>query len=50
VAEFTLAGVQRALVSPGLHVGRERIARDIEQAPVQAVVTQPAPIGRGPSV
>ena len=46
--EFALAGVQRALVSPGLRVGRERIARDIEQAPVQAVVTAPAPIGHIP--
>ena len=47
--EFALTGVQRALVSPGLRVGRERIARDIEQAPVQAVATAPAPIGQIPS-
>ena len=41
VVEFTLAGVQRALVSPGLRVGRERVARDIKDAPVQAIGTAP---------
>jgi hypothetical protein len=35
-------------VSPGLRVGRERVIRDIEEAPVQAVVTAPTPIGHTP--
>jgi osmoprotectant transport system permease protein len=42
VVEFGLAAVQRLVVSPGLRVGRERIARDIKDAPVQAVGTTPA--------
>jgi osmoprotectant transport system permease protein len=48
VFELALAGVQRAVVSPGLRVGRERIARDIKDAPVQAVATTPVPIGQTP--
>jgi|SRR5215210_4940653 len=48
VFELVLASVQRALVSPGLRVGRERIARDIKDAPVQAVPTPPVPIGQAP--
>jgi osmoprotectant transport system permease protein len=48
LVEFMLAGVQRAIVSPGLRVGRERVIRDIEEAPVQAVVTAPTPIGHTP--
>jgi osmoprotectant transport system permease protein len=42
VFEFALAAVQRLVVSPGLRVGRERIARDIKDAPVQAVGATPA--------
>jgi osmoprotectant transport system permease protein len=42
VVEFALAAVQHLVVSPGLRVGRERIARDIKDAPVQAVATAPA--------
>jgi osmoprotectant transport system permease protein len=48
VFELALAGVQRAAVSRGLRVGKERIARDIKEAPVQAVVTTPAPLGETP--
>lgn len=48
VFEVALAGVQRVLVSRGLRVGGERIARDIKDATVQAVVTAPAPIGQTP--
>jgi osmoprotectant transport system permease protein len=47
VVELALAGVQRAVVSRGLRVGRERITRDIKEAPVQAVGA-PAPIGGSP--
>ena len=46
--EFALAGVQRAAVSRGLHVGTERITRDIGEAPVQAVATAPATVGESP--
>jgi osmoprotectant transport system permease protein len=35
VVELTLAGVQRVVVSPGLRVGRERVARDSKEVPVQ---------------
>jgi osmoprotectant transport system permease protein len=44
--EFALAGVQHALVSRGLRVGKEPVARDISQAPVQALPPAPAPVGQ----
>jgi osmoprotectant transport system permease protein len=48
VFELVLAGVQHVAVSPGLRVGRERIARDLKEANVQAVATAPGPIGQTP--
>lgn len=49
VFELVLAGVQRAVVSPGLRVGRERVARDIKDAPVDAVRTATVPIRQTPT-
>jgi hypothetical protein len=43
--EFGLAGVQHVLVSRGLRVGKERVERDIDQAPAEAVPAARAPIG-----
>lgn len=50
VFELALAGVQRALVSRGLRVGRERVRREIKDVTVQAIVPPPVPIDEPVSV